>query len=44
MIRKTDQHAFSQRFGVELIDSLIDPEPFSLRNVDKLPVNLRDLL
>ena len=44
MIGKPDQHAFSERFGVELIDFFFDVQPFVSGNFNELFKDRRDLL
>src|SRR5260370_35181666 len=44
MIRKADQHGFTECFGIELVDSFVDVEPFSLGDVNELLENLSYLL
>ena len=44
MIRKADQHGFTECFGIELVDSFVDVEPFSLGDFNELFENLSYLL
>ena len=44
MIRKADQHGFAEGFGIELVDSFVDVEPFGPGDVNELFENLSYLL